>query len=1281
MNRHNLNGIIDDYEKKLLLYSSINNSKELTSLNKNYYEVLADIIINENNLSFEYLINRLENYFKYSIDIKENKLDFKHGEYSLLGSYVYKKLFNKFGIDTFDKYIETINKNISTEIYSWLNIDFDNSIIRDNFLNASTEYIIINQNKLWKEEFNKIDYKRYGWLKKVDNVPHSFESNEHLYFWLKENDCYENLMMIGNPIVKNLLHQIINSEIYNINLLEKNRIFRLLKECKNDYITIGEILTSNNIKLNCYLLKNNEYSIFGFCNFYMLDRLNIDESYAKEFLELLSQQLLDIVFTHLQNPFYQNDLANKIYFILNFICDKYVNYYDSPHLYGLLYTFELFLKKLLECEIQTSNYQKEEILSLVIKDLIKKQLLDFEKKEGFDKKNYFLLSYYLKGIDRLIKVKNFDGLNYQEKISNSILDNLKKSLSNITNDKRVYIDFPFLENIDFSLFFLSSKNKEQWLNIFDLDSVIKGLNSTDVYISQKLSKFYLKILFQIYRKTQDEEVEKYINKLIIKFGLVDFSIIKFDDNFEILDEYLELLNLFTEEHFESFVNEICASYELRIVLQLLSSSILEERKKFIKNKLSAMIGEEIDGDKLSYNDLRIGILYALDNNFLILANQLEEIYKKRFESSDSNSFMKKFQKEFNEVICKKELLEVLDNKDLEIKEKFEKLNNYKIPIDDKGWGAESKYLKCENFKEFVRALIFFFNEEYKTSYEILKELCEKELTSNYLINMVNSYFNLYKEDENKVAKFEYILNLFEEKHKLFQSYTKSIYEYQVLIYGYTITKNISKLSELIKDMPKQYDLDFDIFKYKYEFFKENSQEFIAKKYLEEFKNFYINNKKALKKVKELEEELNSHTRMEMENNFDIRISFDSLTLSEKEAKKYWNQIKDMDLDKQSKIFSNKYNGEEFIISIVEQISSELLERKANILRNEKNKNTIEIENIINDWVFSLLKQRMNFLNWKVLPESRGGENKNKNVGERDIVVYDKNDSKLFLFEAFRLFGCDTRTIKTHMNKINGYNADGSKLMIVMVYTYYNDFGKLCSSYENYLKTYNYIGFDKIGIIQKHCFENIETTPTKIKLLKEIRIHNKKEVAIYHYLLDFYSEINIQDLKFRILKKDDIKAVVELINKAYRENNPNSWTSEAHLLSGIRVNEDMLNEILENKNIVTYIALLDEKIVATIQTKLEDEDIHIGLFAVHPDFQSFGVGKKILAFAEESSKKLWKKSSFVMEVISNRVELKEYYNRRGYKDTETFIEFPKSKHWLPLVDEELKLLVLRKEILR
>jgi hypothetical protein len=213
----------------------------------------------------------------------------------------------------------------------------------------------------------------------------------------------------------------------------------------------------------------------------------------------------------------------------------------------------------------------------------------------------------------------------------------------------------------------------------------------------------------------------------------------------------------------------------------------------------------------------------------------------------------------------------------------------------------------------------------------------------------------------------------------------------------------------------------------------------------------------------------------------------------------------MELDKQSQIFSNKHDSKDFIVEIILRISSELLERKVNIFRNEEKNDTLEIENIINDWVGSLLNQRMNFLSWKVLPESRGGENLNGNVGERDIVVYDRNDTKLFLFEAFRLFNCDKATIQTHMNKLNGYNANGSKLMIVMVYTYYNNFVKLCSSYENYLKTFDYNGFDKIGIIKEHCFENIETTPTKIKLLKEIRIQNGKEVFLYHYLLDFYKK--------------------------------------------------------------------------------------------------------------------------------------------------------------------------------
>lgn len=171
-----------------------------------------------------------------------------------------------------------------------------------------------------------------------------------------------------------------------------------------------------------------------------------------------------------------------------------------------------------------------------------------------------------------------------------------------------------------------------------------------------------------------------------------------------------------------------------------------------------------------------------------------------------------------------------------------------------------------------------------------------------------------------------------------------------------------------------------------------------------------------------------------------------------------------------------------------------------------------------------------------------------------------------------------------------------------------------------------------------------------------------------------------NLEFKELQKEEIKEVIVLINQAYRaEKKDNAWTTESHLLSGIRVNENMMKEILEEKDTKTYIAKIENKIVGTIQAKLEGENIHIGLFAVDTKSQATGIGKKLLEFAENSSSKLWEKSTFIMEVISTRTELMQYYIRRGYLNTNSFIEFPKSEYWKENTNEELKLLVLKKII--
>ena len=175
-------------------------------------------------------------------------------------------------------------------------------------------------------------------------------------------------------------------------------------------------------------------------------------------------------------------------------------------------------------------------------------------------------------------------------------------------------------------------------------------------------------------------------------------------------------------------------------------------------------------------------------------------------------------------------------------------------------------------------------------------------------------------------------------------------------------------------------------------------------------------------------------------------------------------------------------------------------------------------------------------------------------------------------------------------------------------------------------------------------------------------------------------INLEILE---CQKDAINEVVEVINKAYRgELSSKAWTTEADLLGGKRAEKELIEEILNQENSKFYIAKFEKKIVGNIQVKLESSDIYIGLFSVHPDFQSSGIGKKLLKFAEDNSSILYKKANkFKMQVITLREDLIEFYKRRGYKVTNSFFEFPKSELWNIKIEDELNFVILEKDILR
>lgn len=167
--------------------------------------------------------------------------------------------------------------------------------------------------------------------------------------------------------------------------------------------------------------------------------------------------------------------------------------------------------------------------------------------------------------------------------------------------------------------------------------------------------------------------------------------------------------------------------------------------------------------------------------------------------------------------------------------------------------------------------------------------------------------------------------------------------------------------------------------------------------------------------------------------------------------------------------------------------------------------------------------------------------------------------------------------------------------------------------------------------------------------------------------------------FRHAIDNDIPTLTSLLNRSYRGDSSRAgWTTEADLLSGKRIDEAGLLQLLNDPDSLILIAQSEDTILATIHAHHEDDSVHFGLFAVEPTFQSKGVGKALLAYAESVAVQKLGGRTAIMEVITHREELIAYYERRGYVRTGEMIAFPESDLWDQLADN-LVLEVLAKDL--
>jgi len=161
---------------------------------------------------------------------------------------------------------------------------------------------------------------------------------------------------------------------------------------------------------------------------------------------------------------------------------------------------------------------------------------------------------------------------------------------------------------------------------------------------------------------------------------------------------------------------------------------------------------------------------------------------------------------------------------------------------------------------------------------------------------------------------------------------------------------------------------------------------------------------------------------------------------------------------------------------------------------------------------------------------------------------------------------------------------------------------------------------------------------------------------------------------------DTVELTKLVNSAYRgESSQKGWTTEAHLLDGIRIDEPTMAGYLQaDDDIVLKYTNNEGQIIACVYLQQQKQKLYLGMLTVSPTLQANGIGRQLLHEAEKIAHNL-NCSMIFMTVITTRHELINWYERRGYLRTEKIEPFASIPKRFGEPKEEIEMVVLEKEI--
>lgn len=151
---------------------------------------------------------------------------------------------------------------------------------------------------------------------------------------------------------------------------------------------------------------------------------------------------------------------------------------------------------------------------------------------------------------------------------------------------------------------------------------------------------------------------------------------------------------------------------------------------------------------------------------------------------------------------------------------------------------------------------------------------------------------------------------------------------------------------------------------------------------------------------------------------------------------------------------------------------------------------------------------------------------------------------------------------------------------------------------------------------------------------------------------------------------DVNSIVDLVESVYRgDSSMKGWTTEAHLLGGQRVDQQMVNDMIAKPNAALLVYGSPERVLACVFLEREASGVHLGMLSVSTSLQGQKIGQKVLEFCETFIQKEWGEKELHIEVLWQRTELIAWYERRGFRKTGKTKPFPNDpRYGLPKVSD-------------